>query len=93
VNKIISQSWKYKVNEKMILPKSGDKSEVYLQVQNQLRLQNRQLILQLCRPDDLSTDKVDSKKSFFAEKKKKVKKTFEDATTNTDGSCSDDGYR
>jgi hypothetical protein len=77
----------------MILPKSGDKSEVYLQVQNQLRLQNRQLILQLCRPDDLSTDKVDSKISFFAEKKKKAKKTFEDATTNTDGSCSNDGYR
>ena len=78
----------------MILPKTGDKSDLYLQVQNQLRLQNRQLILQLCRPEQISTDKVDPKKRFqVSEKKKKVKKTFEDATTNTDGSCSDDGYR
>ena len=83
----------------MILPKSGCKSEVYLQVQNHLRIQNRQLISQLCKEAGISsTEIVDkrskSEKDISKKVSKKVKKHFEDASTNTnDASSSDDGYR
>jgi hypothetical protein len=85
---------------KMILPKSGCKSEVYLQVQNHLRIQNRQLISQLCKEAGISSTEIVDKRSksekdiFSTKVSKKVKKHFEDAATNTnDGSSSDDGYR
>ena len=85
----------------MILPKSGCKTEVYLQVQNHLRIQNRQLISQLCREAGMvsSTEIVDkrrskSEKDISEKVSRKVKKHFEDAATNTnDASSSDDGYR
>ena len=87
----------------MILPKDGvDGNELYLQLQNQLRLQNRELISKLVSRAGLSTDKVvlvvSSEKSGGSSKKKR-KKTFEDASTNTEGGSSsssnnsDDGYR
>ena len=76
----------------MILPKAGvDGNELYLQLQNQLRLQNRELISKLVSRAGLSTDKVvlevSSEKSSGSSKKKrkKTKKTFEDASTNTEG--------
>ena len=85
---------------KMILPKSGCKTEVYLQVQNHLRIQNRQLISQLCREAGISSTEIVDKRRSKSEKdisekvSKKVKKHFEDAATNTnDGSSSDDGYK
>ena len=79
----------------MILSKEGvDGNELYLQLQNQLRLQNRELISKLVSRAGLLTDKVvlevSSEKSGGGSKKKrkKTKKTFEDASTNTEGGSS-----
>ena len=87
----------------MILPKTSSKSELYLQVQNQLRIQNRQLISQLLCEDqflqsekEVSTNNVNSNnfKTQDILLKKSSKKRFENAATNTENSsCSDDGYR
>ena len=46
----------------MILPKSsGKKNELYVQVQNQLRIQNRHLISQLLGPDQLIQSEKEEK--------------------------------
>ena len=78
---------------KMILPKTSSKSELYLQVQNQLRIQNRQLISELLAENqflqsekEVSTNNVNSKKFQTQDIliKKSPKKRFENAATNTE---------